>query len=135
MSTTAEKGRSIVTKELRELGFEPTSESLHRRIDPIEIDSPKSMRFQVRTSAAATEPRRWDAGRFKKELISDSCFYIFVNRPKDESKPHELFVIPSMYLLQVVDWDKDRPKYNMTQDEEIRFNNNWRPVLDYLRKK
>jgi hypothetical protein len=134
LSLLVQKGRNIVIKELRKLGFEPTSESLNRRSGPIEVESPKSVSFQVRTSAGANEPRRWDAGKLDKSKISDWHFYIFINRWKDESKPHELFVIPSKYLLEVVEWDRHRPKYNMTRDEEIRFKNNWTPILDYINK-
>jgi hypothetical protein len=132
MSSIVEKGRRIVTNELRKLGLQPNSDSLNSKIGPIKIDYPKSMSFQIRTSAGANEPRRWDAGRIRQENISDAFYYIFVIRWKDESKPYELFVVPSKYVYERAT-NEDRPKFNMNEEDTLSFKNNWEPVKRYLK--
>lgn len=131
MLSIVEKGRAIVINEIRKLGLQPTPDSLIRKIGPIKIDSQKSMSFQVRTSAGANEPRRWDAGRIKKENISDAFYYIFVNRWDDDSKPYELFVVPSKYIYEKAT-KEDRPKFNMNEKDAMNYKSNWEPVKKYL---
>jgi hypothetical protein len=135
MSPLVEKGRQIVLQELKTLGLNPTPESIMKEKGPIEIDQPKKIRLIVRTSAGANEPRRWDAGNYQPNNFSDSCFYIFINRWKDESRPYELFVIPSKVIQKTVNWKARRPKYNMPDDHAYSYKNNWGSVLDLIRLK
>ncbi|HFQ5139446.1 hypothetical protein [Vibrio rotiferianus] len=103
-------------------------------VDILVTDDGKSVAsIQVKSSQGKSQPRQWMVGK-KQPNPSDNFFYVFCNIWVDTTREPEVFVVPSQFVKDSVNWDSKVPLFKIKPENESDFLNNWAPILDLFER-
>jgi hypothetical protein len=125
-------GEYFVALQLARRGICPTTLSRNTKtFDLTATANGKTLNIQVKTSAGRNHDRSWYVGK-NKPNPSDDFIYFFVNMWDDENRLPEYFIVPSCWVIKDPALDRDRPKFYLRDNEDKKFKENWKPVMEYL---
>ena len=125
-------GRAIVIKELEKLGINIPPNLKDATKGPMNLEGQNSVTLLIKASKAVHKPSSWNVG--KRQEANDLIYYIFVNVDQINKTASKLLVVPSKYVDQnIKDWENPRACIHFRNlNEELKFKNNWSPVLSKL---
>ncbi|WP_208855524.1 hypothetical protein [Pseudoalteromonas translucida] len=98
-------------------------------VDILVTDDGKSVvSIQVKTSQGKSQPRQWMVGK-NAPSASNNFFFVFCNIWKDFDKAPEVFIIPSQYVKDNVNWDSTAPLFKITPEVADKYRENWEQIL------
>jgi hypothetical protein len=115
---------------IRELGIDCKKAKTNQPI--YDIETSKEIKIQIKGTRGHSDDQIWYAG--KKSLPYD-LIYVFVVKDDENGKIPIVYVVPSQYVKDNVNWNAKRPQFALWNDK-IRegFKNNWKPLLDMIEK-
>ena len=115
-------GEHFIAYNLARRGINPALMNAGARAVDIlaTIDGSTVVSIQVKASWARQAPRQWIVGRHKPSP-SPNFFYAFCNIWEDLRLDPEVFIVPSLFVFESVNWESSVPLFKITPDTEKRF--------------
>lgn len=96
-------------------------------------DGENVVSIQVKSSQGKSQPRQWIVGK-KRPSASSHFFYVFCNIWEDLQCEPELFIVPSLYVKESVNWNSKVPLFKLNSESAERYLNNWDQILNIFSK-
>ena len=93
------------------------------------MDGSKAVSIQVKSSLGKSSPRQWLIGKHKPNP-SSIFFFIFCNIWADLEKDPEIFIIPSQFVHDEVDWNAGTPLFKLKKDQADKFRDAWHLITE-----
>ncbi len=99
-------------------------------VDILVTDDGKSVAsIQVKSSQGKSQPRQWMVGK-KQPSVSNNFFYAFCNIWEDKARTPEIFIVPSQYVKETVNWEVKVPLFKLDPVSESKYSESWDQILE-----
>ena len=98
-------------------------------VDILVTDDGKSVAsIQVKTSQGKSQPKQWIVGK-NQPRVSRNFFYVFCNIWEDLERAPDIYIVPSQYVKDTVNWNSEVPLFKLTQETANKYIENWEQIL------